>query len=763
MSTGAHAAELSAGPARRRPAAVQVRTHAVRERPLVRIAAFTALALYGDLRWANLLGAPPTGRLLGLLGVVVGLAVLGPLLRGRSRALAALAAVAAVLAALALSGIPLAWIAHLRIAVAANAIGQGLAGLPQVLVPYAGIDPWVRLVIVMGAAVLLLDAGLLLAFSPAALGDARRAGVALPLIALAVVPSTLLRPQLPYLHGLMLFVLIAAFMWGERVRRRELAWALSTGAVAAAAAMLLAPSLDPHRPWIDYRALAGGLAPARLDVFDWSQRYGPLNWPQTGREVLDVQAQHGDYWKAEDLDTFNGRAWVAGSTSPLDPLAGVSRSSLTRWRQTIHVTLRGMTTSTVIAAGTADFPKYVGSSVVQGASPGTWITAGSLRPGDSYLVTTYTPRPGPGELAAAGNGSPGALAGYRSIALPGSRSLADLVAVLFPPFHSRLPISSGVDAGGRRGMALVRASPYARAFALAQRLAGPAPTPYAFVTSVERYLSRGFSYDENPPTSSYPLESFLFKDRRGYCQQFAGAMALLLRMGGVPARVAAGFTSGTYDASTREWVVSDLDAHAWVEAWFPRYGWVRFDPTPAQAPARGGRAPISAVPSGGGVPSQAQPFLRHELQVSASTRTPLKRPSASSHTPVILTTAVALPIALLCLTALAWRRRRVPPSDVLLLELERALNRSGRPLATGITLAGLEHRLRSSPEAAGYVRALRLARFGGGAEPPSAVQRRALRAHLRAGLGFPGALRALWALPPGWPPARRASRRRFGA
>ncbi len=67
-------------------------------------------------------------------------------------------------------------------------------------------------------------------------------------------------------------------------------------------------------------------------------------------------------------------------------------------------------------------------------------------------------------------------------------------------------------------------------------------------------------------------------------------MALLLRMGGLPARVASGFTAGVYEPVSRQWVVSDIDAHAWVEVWFPQYGWVRFDPTPAVAPARGGQS-----------------------------------------------------------------------------------------------------------------------------------------------------------------------------
>ena len=65
-----------------------------------------------------------------------------------------------------------------------------------------------------------------------------------------------------------------------------------------------------------------------------------------------------------------------------------------------------------------------------------------------------------------------------------------------------------------------------------------------------------------------------------------------------------------------------------------------------------------------------------------------------------------------------------------------------------MTLVAVERRFRTSPEAAAYVRTLRVARFAGGTDVPTLGQRRALRAQLRAGLGIGGALRALWALPP---------------
>jgi hypothetical protein len=84
-----------------------------------------------------------------------------------------------------------------------------------------------------------------------------------------------------------------------------------------------------------------------------------------------------------------------------------------------------------------------------------------------------------------------------------------------------------------------------------------------------------------------PLVAFVTQTHRGYCQHFAGAMALMLRYLGIPARVAAGFTSGVYDSGKHEWTVTDHDAHAWVEAWFPRYGWLPFDPTPGRGSLNG--------------------------------------------------------------------------------------------------------------------------------------------------------------------------------
>ncbi|GAA1837380.1 hypothetical protein GCM10009836_15050 [Pseudonocardia ailaonensis] len=87
-----------------------------------------------------------------------------------------------------------------------------------------------------------------------------------------------------------------------------------------------------------------------------------------------------------------------------------------------------------------------------------------------------------------------------------------------------------------------------------------------------------YSLQTAPGTGDDALVDFLTVGRTGYCEQFASAMAVMLRTQNVPARVAVGFTAGTDADGYRS--VTTRDAHAWVEAWFPGYGWITFDPTP---------------------------------------------------------------------------------------------------------------------------------------------------------------------------------------
>jgi transglutaminase-like putative cysteine protease len=146
-------------------------------------------------------------------------------------------------------------------------------------------------------------------------------------------------------------------------------------------------------------------------------------------------------------------------------------------------------------------------------------------------------------------------------------------------------------------------NPYLPLARLADEVAGGAQTPYGAVARLENwFLSSGrFRYSNHPPVVSPPLVTFVTQTRTGYCQYFAGAMALMLRYLGIPARVAVGFATGTYIEHRQAWFVTDRDAHAWVEVWFTGYGWLPFDPTPAAPGAAQRSASGGTGLAGGGV------------------------------------------------------------------------------------------------------------------------------------------------------------------
>jgi transglutaminase-like putative cysteine protease len=101
--------------------------------------------------------------------------------------------------------------------------------------------------------------------------------------------------------------------------------------------------------------------------------------------------------------------------------------------------------------------------------------------------------------------------------------------------------------------------------------------------AIQDYLrnSGNFTYDlrQRPGSGFTAVDNFLFKDQAGYCEQFAGTMALMARVVGIPTRVAVGFLPGTKEGN--EWVVTSNDMHSWPELYFAGYGWVRYEPTPA--------------------------------------------------------------------------------------------------------------------------------------------------------------------------------------
>ncbi|UIJ63822.1 DUF3488 and transglutaminase-like domain-containing protein [Amycolatopsis acidiphila] len=122
-----------------------------------------------------------------------------------------------------------------------------------------------------------------------------------------------------------------------------------------------------------------------------------------------------------------------------------------------------------------------------------------------------------------------------------------------------------------------------RVVALTQQLTAGASTTFDKASAIWRYFTaeNGFTYDTRTAaaTDSDALADFLLKGKRGFCEQFASAMAVMLRVLGIPTRVAVGFTTGYTDGDYR--MITSQDAHAWVEVYFGQdLGWVSFDPTP---------------------------------------------------------------------------------------------------------------------------------------------------------------------------------------
>ncbi len=208
-----------------------------------------------------------------------------------------------------------------------------------------------------------------------------------------------------------------------------------------------------------------------------------------------------------------------------------------------------------------------------------------------------------------------------------------------------------------------------------------ATTAFQEALDIQSYLRRApFTYNLNvaPLSSPLALETFLDSSHTGYCQQFAVAMAALARAIGLPARVAVGFTPGTRTGPDT-YTVTNHDAHAWPEIWFPNTGWLRFEPTPS-ARTQPPNYPAGATPApgthGGSHPAHhhhtttspagAHPHPRTKLPQSGTpaVRHPVRHRArrAASTWPLALLSVAGL-VLLLALAPggarLARRRRRL--------------------------------------------------------------------------------------------------------
>jgi transglutaminase-like putative cysteine protease len=422
---------------------------------------------------------------------------------------------------------------------------------------------------------LVLAAVFVFALGIALLVAARKpVGAALALLLGAGWPATLLGPSHGVAMGAAILGAVLVLCAGLGSRRVP-ALALPAAVVVAIAAVAVGSATASRHGLVHWQTWnLAHVATGPNDIgFVWNAQYGGLKWSGRPTNVLQVQSdQPPTYLRAAVLDDFGSNgAWVLGRPRPSDALEpAAARDPRNQTRQIVTVNALA---DTHLVGGSIPIRFEAARGVQLVREPGIASLHENLPHGFRYTVWSHTARPS----AAALRQSP---ATY-PLELVNEGMLDVNLGVGYnpPPF--------GFPGRAQQVLAVAGREPGLRAYLplarLAEQVAGGARTPYGAVSRLEYwFVSSGiFRYSNHPTATSAPLVGFVTKTHAGYCQYFAGAMALMLRYLGIPARVAVGFAGGAYDSDQHLWNVSDREAHAWVEVWFNGYGWIPFDPTPA--------------------------------------------------------------------------------------------------------------------------------------------------------------------------------------
>ncbi len=174
--------------------------------------------------------------------------------------------------------------------------------------------------------------------------------------------------------------------------------------------------------------------------------------------------------------------------------------------------------------------------------------------------------------------------------------------------HPDYRLSPAAGASIQQHYTRLPAGRHPRARELAERLRADSDDPQEMVErTLGWFRERPFTYTLRPGAlSGDRVDRFLFDSRRGFCEHFAGAFAVIMRAAGVPARLVGGYLGGEANPGTDYLIIRQADAHAWVEVWLPDQGWRRVDPTAAVAPARVEQGLAAALPADDPVPLMAR-------------------------------------------------------------------------------------------------------------------------------------------------------------
>jgi transglutaminase-like putative cysteine protease len=539
---------------------------------------------------------------------------------------------------------------------------------------------------------------------------------------------------------------VLAGLTTRHVPRAVLPAALTVALAAVAASTSTAVAKGGLVSWQGWDFYTAPQAPVSV-AFVWNGQYSGVHFPRKRTPVLEVKAPPRSlYWRAAVLDLFAGDRWVVAAPfrgDALLPAAANNRGRLLRQEVRVlalsDTRLVGASVPVAYDAGDAPLVTHIA---------GFASLPSGLTRGFRYTAWSYAPRPTAAQLARSRPVYPielveeGAFLDLRSnVTMPSFR----------PANHGRAVAQTLADHP--------ELAPYAPLARLAVSIGGGARSPYAAAAALESWfrVRGGFVYTNQPPRASgRPLVDFVTQTRAGYCQHFAGAMALMLRYLGIPARVAVGFSSGRYDSKRGVWTVTDHDAHAWVEAWFRGYGWLPFDPTPAAGrPARGQlsapyatAARLGGAGSLGGSHELRRSGNRHPKPEGIGRNPPVRGDSARAHRPsqggsllLVLAIVAGAAIAGLVAAKVAVRRARYVTRHPRRLaaacrqELASFLLDQNIEAARSATLhelgALVRHELQVDPDA--FVAAASAARFGPpeDAAPAARDARRELRALVR--------------------------------
>ncbi len=206
---------------------------------------------------------------------------------------------------------------------------------------------------------------------------------------------------------------------------------------------------------------------------------------------------------------------------------------------------------------------------------------------------------------------------------PRSMATRDMQLLSYTPVHNRIRydmVSSVLPAYGQddgreiltRTLRLPAGS-NPRTAEYAQILRKKFPNDSDLAAEVlNQFRNQNFVYTLSPPLlGEHPVDEFLFDTRRGFCEHYASAFAVLMRAAGIPARIVTGYLGGEVNPVGEYILVRQADAHAWVEIWLENAGWMRVDPTAAVSPARVERGIASALPSSDTLPL----FVRGDFEM----------------------------------------------------------------------------------------------------------------------------------------------------